>query len=558
MSVNNNQKKRASTNEIDPEEDIPNPNDIIQEEEPNISQNNNSKSNEKHTINSQEVNINIEPGNEEKPKEDGNRNTKKKKTRKAEEKQEKKDVQENQVKQEKKEKEDTKKPQSKRGTAKNDEIDYINQISSMEGQIKELENNHKDNMALLSNEGKETDAKLKSISRQNTLLTKKLEKLSSELDKMILNATSNTRKILKQKKFGEQKLSENDYDAQLEQKNKEINNKQKLIDILEKDNLKLKNQMEIINGNEMEEDENKLMDSLIKKNKEITDLEKKIREYKIRVEEHNKCEKTIEMLNKFIENGKNELEMKSSQIIKQQRKNVELNNKLTMADKALTQLKQNQAKSKKLNSKKINHSIMLPYINSEANTSQLTKNKSKNNNQKYLKTQENKASKKNIKNKNPKNNQKNNTAENDNNKTYNNPQKSFKDLTDEEKANLLSIFNEEEISIIAEAINNDEKRLNEIMEKLFILKKYRSTKEKILKGNIKQNKQKLSKSIDDLEYVKKECLEKEIKIKEINSDIKKLEESNTKLKSNINKIYAQINVINSKMGNKKMIIKTLF
>ena len=158
--------------------------------------------------------------------------------------------------------------------------------------------------------------------------------------------------------------------------------------------------------------------------------------------------------------------MKSSQIIKQQRKNVELNNKLTMADKALTQLKQNQAKSKKLNSKKINHSIMLPYINSEANTSQLTKNKSKNNNQKYLKTQENKASKKNIKNKNPKNNQKNNTAENDNSKTYNNPQKSFKDLTDEEKANLLSIFNEEEISIIAEAINNDEKRLNEIMEKL--------------------------------------------------------------------------------------------
>ena len=93
------------------------------------------------------------------------------------------------------------------------------------------------------------------------------------------------------------------------------------------------------------------------------------------------------------------------------------------------------------------------------------------------------------------------------------------------------------------------------MEKLFILKKYRSTKEKILKGNIKQNKQKLSKSIDDLEYVKKECLEKEIKIKEINSDIKKLEENNTKLKSNINKIYAQINVINSKMGNKKMINK---
>ena len=157
MSVNFSQKKRASANEIDPEEDIPNPNDIIQEDDQNNSQNNNSKSNEKHTINSQEVNINIEPGNEEKPKETDNRNTKKKRTRKAEEKQEKKETQENPEKQEK---ENTKKSQSKRGTAGNDEINYITQISSMEGQIKELENNHKDNMAVLSNEGKETDAKL--------------------------------------------------------------------------------------------------------------------------------------------------------------------------------------------------------------------------------------------------------------------------------------------------------------------------------------------------------------------------------------------------------------
>ena len=77
---------------------------------------------------------------------------------------------------------------------------------------------------------------------------------------------------------------------------------------------------------------------MVEKNKEIKALENKIKEYKGKIEEHNKCERNIETLNKLIENNKKELEIKQSQIIKQDRKNKELNTKLNMADKALEQL----------------------------------------------------------------------------------------------------------------------------------------------------------------------------------------------------------------------------
>ena len=318
----------------------------------------------------------------------------------------------------------------------------------------------------------------------------------------------------------------------MELKNKEIQNKQKLIDILQKDNLKLKNQMEKINNSGIEENENKIMDDLIKKNKEITEMEAKIRDFKIKVEEHNKCDSAIENLNRLIENNKRELEKKSTHVAEQQKKNLELSTKLTMADKALKQFEENRSRKNKL-SKKKNNRLYLPNINTEGNKSQLINNNV--NKQKYLNTQQNTNINKKMLNKNPKNAQKNLTTNTSNNtKNTHSPKKNFKDLTKEEKGNLLNVFTEEEIGFIQKAVNNDQKRFNVIMEKLFILDKYRYSKEKILKGNIKENKQKLNKSIESLKSLKNEYNEKEFKMNELNNDIKKLEQSNAKLKENIN------------------------
>ena len=112
-------------------------------------------------------------------------------------------------------------------------------------------------------------------------------------------------------------------------------------------------------------------------------MELKIKELKVKVEEHNKCERNIDNLNKLIEMNRRELEMKTTQIAKQERKNIELNSKLKMADKALAQFEQNKSQNK-LKLKKNKPGLNLPNINNETNKSQLMKNKQ--NYEKYLNT----------------------------------------------------------------------------------------------------------------------------------------------------------------------------
>ena len=450
MSVNYNQKIRDSSDSNDPNENIdniPNPNEINQENENDIENNSqmiNTKTKENPQISSEEINISIK-GNETQKEKRKEKNKKKKK----------------------------KKVDNILNKKENKESYYKSQISSLEEKMKEIEKNHKNNMIKLSNEGKNIDSKLKSISKENNILTNNLESLSFELDKMIYKATNNPGKILKQKKLDEQKIKENNYQQVLNIKNKEIQNKQKLIDILKKDNLKLKNEMEKISKNSLEEDENKLMTNLIEKNKEIRLLENKIKDFKIKIEEHNKCERNVENINKLIENNKRELEMRQGKIINQERKNKELNTKLNMATKALEQFEQNKSLNK-IRLKKNNAGINLPNINTESNKSQLIKNKS---NQKYLKTQQNKEAIK-SQNKNSKNNfSKNYTTDLNERKKNKSANKNKKELTEEDKINILSVFTEEEQNYIIKALNNNEQRLNALIEKLFVLEKYRNTKE---------------------------------------------------------------------------------
>ena len=270
MSVNYSQKQRDSDESIDPNDNIPNTNDIEGENDiQNTSQVNSQKETEKPPISTTEINLKIDAT---KQSNNTNKNKEKDKTKKNGINSEEKDMK--------------KKFQIKK---ENNNLDYQMQISSLEDKIKEIESNHTNTMIKLSSEGKNIDVKLKSISKENKILTNNLESLSSELDKMIYKVTSNPGKILKQKK------SENNGKENSDIKNKEIQNKQKLIDILKKDNLRLKNEVERINKNSFEQDENKLIANLVEKNKEIKILENKLKEYKNKIDEHNKCEKNIEI-----------------------------------------------------------------------------------------------------------------------------------------------------------------------------------------------------------------------------------------------------------------------
>ena len=283
MSVNYSQKRRDSSDSNDLNDNIPNTNDIEGESDnQNTSQINNKKEAEKPPISTTEINLKIDAT---KQSNDTNKNKNKEKdiTKKNGMKSEEKDTK--------------KKSQIKK---ENNNLDYQLQISSLEDKIKEIESNHTNTMIKLSSEGKNIDVKLKSISKENKILTNNLESLSSELDKMIYKVTSNPGKILKQRK------QENTGKDNSNIKNKEIQNKQKLIDILKKDNLRLKNEVERINKNSFEQDENKLIANLVEKNKEIKMLENKLKEYKSKIDEHNKCERNIEILNKSIENNRRE------------------------------------------------------------------------------------------------------------------------------------------------------------------------------------------------------------------------------------------------------------
>jgi len=91
---------------------------------------------------------------------------------------------------------------------------------------------------------------------------------------MIYKSASNPRKILKKAKMDETKKKESNYEQTVMMKDKEIQNKKQLIEILEKDNQYLKNSMKRINNKGVTNDGNKLK----KQNSEIM----KIREnYKI-------------------------------------------------------------------------------------------------------------------------------------------------------------------------------------------------------------------------------------------------------------------------------------
>ena len=230
----------------------------------------------------------------------------------------------------------SKKIQNKNQNLLDRENMYKNQISSLEQKIKEIQENHKNNISKLVNDGKSKDVELKTLSKENNSLKNNLENLSSKLDEMIYKSTSNPRKLIMQSKLDENKKKEN-YEQQIKIKEKEIRNRQQLIDILEKDNKKLKDSWNSID-NIGKDGGNKIKEQLKIKNTEIIEIQNKIKEYKHIISEHAICEKKIEFLNKIIENKRKTIHSKISETAIKDNKNNELNTKLNMVDKALEQL----------------------------------------------------------------------------------------------------------------------------------------------------------------------------------------------------------------------------
>ena len=128
---------------------------------------------------------------------------------------------------------------NKNESLQNKESIYKDQISSLEQKLIDIQENHKNNILKLKNDGKSKDINLNFLSKENNALQNNLETISLKLDEMIYKSASNPRKLIKKNILDDNKKKESKYEQQILIKDKEIKNKQQLIDILNKDNKKL-------------------------------------------------------------------------------------------------------------------------------------------------------------------------------------------------------------------------------------------------------------------------------------------------------------------------------
>jgi len=409
MSVNYSSKKRLPENtNNDLEENIVNPNEINQDNEiqDNSNKNNEQLNNNNEQINPNQINFNISLKDDNKnqnqnninpennnnneiaikknenseniPK--SNENNGKKMTinivKKMEE--ENKDIN----KEDNKEiKNFSKKIKNKNSNLENRENRYKDQISSLEEKIKEIQNEHKNNVLKLTNMGKSIDVDLKTLSKENNSLKNNLESISVKLDEMIYKSTNNPRKIIKNKILNENKSKEPSYEQQIMIKNKEIKNKQQLIDILNRDKIKLQNSLKLLDNSD-KEGGNKMKSQLRDTNLGIIELENKIKNYKLIISDHAQCVKKIDYLNKMIGSKKRELVTTKIEINQKDSKTNELTSKINMADKALEILEENKTK-KKLKKQKKDYQLSLE---NEYNPTQQIIKSSRIQSKKYVKT----------------------------------------------------------------------------------------------------------------------------------------------------------------------------
>ena len=257
---------------------------------------------------------------------------------------------------------------------------------------------------------------------------------------------------------------------------------------------------------------NSIKDKLKQKNLEILEIQNKIKEYKLIVSEHFQCEKKIEYLNKMIVSKRKDLIEKKNEIVKKDFKNNELKSKYNMADKALEILEENKSK-KKLKLRKRNYLDSSGNDYAETQQNQLVSPSPRNKlNQKYIKTIP--SNNKNVKNQILRTNKNNKISLKINDSSS--PAKGIiNSYTEEEQNKALSVFSEEEISIIMKMMNNNNERFNDLVCKLVVLERFRNAKEKKVRVKIRKNYNKLDKDSKHFEFNKTQIEERESKKNEL-------------------------------------------
>ena len=232
------------------------------------------------------------------------------------------------------------------------ENEYKNRIIQLQKELeKEREKSQvkQNDPNVLENLRVEINSKNKEIKKYATINTKQrdqLEKLSQEIDEKLnkMNLKAVTRNIqIENKKINEIKFKKNISDQKMIENNisakeKQLKNIMTLIDILQKENEKLKIKIENAKNTEQKF---KLIDGQKEQEKQLTALNNDIKQKKLELKEHSKCFAIKNELLRKISLIKDEITINHEKLTEVQKKYEELENKL----------KSDQNKSKPISSR---------------------------------------------------------------------------------------------------------------------------------------------------------------------------------------------------------------
>ena len=389
---------------------------------------------------------------------------------------------------------------------------YLKIIEDLEKRIKEIDDFYTKRISNLNIDMKEKDNYILSLSNSNNILRNSLESLTLRVDKILYNSrnnnNSNNNKLQQSKSTTDMSL-----EYQLKIKEKEIKNQQKLIKILTTDNKNIKSTIERYNLVDVNIN---LNDQLHEKDVEISNLQKKLHNSELKLEEHNLCSEKIKTLNEQILAYKKEIELQKVNVKKSNKIYTDLKTKIDKYGISGARLNYIKNKNNKKNSDDILDINIHTLRNNNNNSIYLNNENIENDYEKVLsgnKTDRLEGRKVNI------------YYNKNNMKLSPIPKNKNENLKNENKINkegLIILFNSEELLSIKRLLDDNEEKYYNFIKKINIIEKYVSVKEKEMNQNIKIIENKLKKTNELYTEAKNTIKEKEKEITKLNLEIRDL------------------------------------
>ena len=369
--------------------------------------------------------------------------------------------------------------------------EYQKIISDLESKLSQNDINYLKEITKLNEEISVKNNNLKTLSKLNENLKLSLKNLTQRLDELIYKFTKDQKKLIRNNRSNSLDKSndiEKNFEKQLSLKEKELKNQQNIINILSRDNKKLRHNLEIKNTFEMNRS---LSDKLYLKEQEIINLNKIIKDYEHKYKKHNECQKEIDSLREKLINNQKELSEKKKEIFISHKNITQLQSKCIQSENAINIINNNIKERNKKAKLKINiiNSCMTPPRNEVVDS----KNKYK------LSPITLKRELSDFKN-----------------------NKSFDYINNFNYNIIFNIFSKEEIDIIKKLYENNDNKYNEFIKKVNILEKYQNSKDKAYLVTIKKLKDKIDDYIYRLSNAETKIKDKDYKIFILTKQIKDL------------------------------------